>query len=378
MRQAAQVLVDKLVCENLKALVPYESARRLFAASDNNQDAQVPVWLNANESPFANEYQLDCERLNRYPDCQPSSVIKSYAAYAGINNQQLLVSRGADEGIELLIRAFCTPGKDRILICPPTYGMYAISAETCNVGVEIAPLKHDFSLDIDTVKTYKEKVNVVFICSPNNPTGTCVAPEQIEHVLNHFADSALVVVDEAYIEFDAQSTFATKLGQYPNLVILRTLSKAFALAGIRCGFTLANEAIIHTLLKVIAPYPMPEPVAQIAAQALSDKGLVLMNLQVEHIANEKNKLKHALVNLPNVELVGDDKANFILFRSEHKQDLMDFLVSNKVFIRDQSKQRNLSNCLRITVGNEQQNEQLLELIQQFFSRQINTNTGSQS
>ncbi|KXI27409.1 histidinol-phosphate transaminase [Paraglaciecola hydrolytica] len=367
-----QTLVDKLVCENLKALVPYESARRLFAASDNNQDAQVPVWLNANESPFANEYSIDSDLLNRYPDCQPSAVIKPYASYAGVNNKQLLVSRGADEGIELLIRAFCTPGKDSILICPPTYGMYAISAETCNVGVDVALLKPDFSLDIEAIKTFKDKVNIVFICSPNNPTGTSVAPQQIEQVLNHFADSALVVVDEAYIEFDATCTFATKLAEYPNLVILRTLSKAFALAGIRCGFTLANEAIIHTLLKVIAPYPMPQPVAQIAEQALSAKGLALMTLQVETISDEKAKLKQALSNFPGIELVGDDKANFILFRSAQKQALMDFLVSHKMFIRDQSKQRNLANCLRITVGNVEQNQHLLSLIKQFFASQSNT------
>jgi histidinol-phosphate aminotransferase len=359
-------LVDKLVCENLKALVPYESARRLFAASDNSQDAQVPVWLNANESPFANDYDLDCERLNRYPDCQPSAVIKSYATYAGVNNKQLLVSRGADEGIELLIRAFCTPGQDSILICPPTYGMYAISAHTFNVGVEIAPLNSDFSLDVAVINSFKDKVNIVFICSPNNPTGTSVAPEQIEQVLNYFADSALVVVDEAYIEFDLASTFAQRLADYPNLVILRTLSKAFALAGIRCGFTLANEAIIHTLLKVIAPYPMPEPVAQIAAQALSSHGLRTMSEQVKVIANEKSKLKQALQTLADIELVGDDKANFILFRCAQKQALMDFLVSKKMFIRDQSKQRNLANCLRITVGSPQQNAQLLALINQFY------------
>jgi histidinol-phosphate aminotransferase len=359
-------LVDKLVCENLKALVPYESARRLFAASDNNQDAKMPVWLNANESPFTNDYVLDCERLNRYPDCQPSSLIKPYAAYARVYDTQLLVSRGADEGIELLIRAFCTPGKDRILICPPTYGMYAISAQTCNVGVDIAPLNADFTLDLEAIKAFKDKVNVVFICSPNNPTGTSVAPEQIKQVLTHFADSALVVVDEAYIEFDLKSSFARRIADYPNLVILRTLSKAFALAGIRCGFTLANQAIIHTLLKVIAPYPMPEPVAQIAAQAISSKGVSIMAEQVNIIGLEKTKLKQALKTFSEIELVGDDKANFILFRCAQKQALMDFLVSNKMFIRDQSKQYSLANCLRITVGSAQQNAQLLALINQFY------------
>ncbi|WP_158968022.1 histidinol-phosphate transaminase [Paraglaciecola sp. L3A3] len=364
-------LIDKLVCENVKALVPYESARRLFAASENNQDAQQPVWLNANESPYANEYSVSSEFFNRYPDCQPSSVINAYAKFAGISNKQLLVSRGADEGIELLIRAFCTPGQDKILICPPTYGMYAISAETANVGIEKAPLNADFSLDIETIKSFKDQVNLVFICSPNNPTGTGVAPQQIEQVLNHFAGSALVVVDEAYIEFDASNSWANKLEQYDNLVILRTLSKAFALAGLRCGFTLANAQIIHTLLKVIAPYPMPEPVAQIAAQALSDKGLSTMQTQVSAIQKEKDLLKQSLIKMGDIQLVGDDKANFILFRTAQKQALMDYLVSHKMFIRDQSKQFNLQNCLRITVGSAEQNQQLLALISSFYQLQGN-------
>ena len=167
------------------------------------------------------------------------------------------------------------------------------------------------------------------------------------------------MVDEAYIEFDLKSSFARRIADYPNLVILRTLSKAFALAGIRCGFTLANQAIIHTLLKVIAPYPMPEPVAQIAAQAISSKGVSIMAEQVNIIGLEKNKLKQGLKAFSEIELVGDDKANFILFRCAQKQALMDFLVSNKMFIRDQSKQYSLANCLRITVGSAQQNAQLI-------------------
>ena len=367
MNNPVTALIDKLVCDNLKDLVPYESARRLFAASANSEGA-VPMWLNANESPFANDYELDCERLNRYPDCQPARVINAYARYTGLDPKQVLVSRGADEGIELLVRAFCTPGKDSVLICPPTYGMYAISAQTCNVAVQLAPLNHDFSLDLQAIKGFKDKVNLVFICSPNNPTGTVVDPEQIRQVLEHFADSALVVVDEAYIEFDLASNWAAQLARYPHLVILRTLSKAFALAGIRCGFTLANEQIIQTLLKVIAPYPVPEPVAQIAAQALSSAGLATMAAQVQTIKSEKDKLKHALGKFSAITLVGDDKANFILFRCEQKQALMDYLVSHKLYIRDQSRQRNLQQCLRITVGSAEQNQHLLALIGQFYQQ----------
>jgi histidinol-phosphate aminotransferase len=358
-------LVDKLICENLKVLKPYESARRIFAGGDSDSE----TWLNANESPFANDFNIDTSHFNRYPDCQPQSVLIPYAEYAGVQANQLLVSRGADEGIELLIRTFCTPGKDSILICPPTYGMYAISAETCNVGIEKVPLNTDFSLDIPAINAYQGKVNLVFICSPNNPTGTSIDKAQLKQVLEHFADSALVVVDEAYIEFDASNTWATELMTYPNLVVLRTLSKAFALAGLRCGFTLANSDIIQSIMKVIAPYPMPEPVAQIAAQALSTTGLEQMSEQVEYLQQQKQWVKQRLSQFPALKLVGDDKANFILFRHPQKQALMDFLVTNSVLIRDQSKQVSLDNCLRITLGTQQQNEKLLALMASFFIQQ---------
>jgi histidinol-phosphate aminotransferase len=362
-------LVNKLLAENLKALKPYESARRLFSAADSAQDQ---VWLNANESPFTNSYEVDPSHFNRYPDCQPPAVVKAYAKYAGIKTEQILVSRGADEGIELLTRTFCIPGQDNILICPPTYGMYAISAETCNVGIEKAPLLKDFSLDIPAICAFKGKVNLVFICSPNNPTGTSVKRDQLQQVIEHFADSALVVVDEAYIEFDLANNWAMQLPQYPNLVILRTLSKAFALAGLRCGFTLAAADIIGALMKVIAPYPVPEPVAQIAAQALSQHGIRQMSQQVLCIKAEKSKIKQGLARIAEIELVGDDKANFILFRYPQKQALMDYLLSNGILIRDQSKQLNLDNCLRITVGSTPQNEQLLANIVSFFAQQEKT------
>ena len=358
-------LVNKLTCENLKALKPYESARRIFAGGNSDSE----TWLNANESPFSNDFNINTAHFNRYPDCQPPSVLLPYAKYAGVQADQLLISRGADEGIELLIRTFCTPGKDSILICPPTYGMYAISAETSNVGIEKAPLNEDFSLDIPAMSVYQGKVNLVFICSPNNPTGTSIGKAQLKQVLEQFADSALVVVDEAYIEFDADNSWATELATYPNLVILRTLSKAFALAGLRCGFTLANSDVIHSIMKVIAPYPVPEPVAQIASQALSQNGLKQMAEQVEYLYQQKQWVKQQLSQFPDLALVGDDKANFILFRHPQKQPLMDFLVVNAVLIRDQSKQINLDNCLRITLGTQLQNEKLLALMASFFKQQ---------
>ena len=350
--------LNNLVNPHLIDLKPYESARRLFSGGN--------YFLNANESPFANNYEIDASRFNRYPDCQPEAVVKGYADYAGLDVNNVIVTRGADEGIELLIRAFCEPGKDNIVICPPTYGMYAISAETCNVGVQKVQLKPDFSLDIDGLKQVGD-TNLVFICSPNNPTGTSVPREQIKTVLEYFAGKALVVVDEAYIEFDDSDSWASEIAQYDNLVVLRTLSKAFGLAGLRCGFTLAQPTVIQCLMKVIAPYPMPEPVAQIAAQALSETGLQTISEQVATMTSQRTALQQALRNIPSIELVGDAQANFVLFRCEHKDALMQHLVNNGMLIRDQSKQVGLNNCLRATVGNEQEQSVLLSLIESFYA-----------
>ncbi|GEA13393.1 histidinol-phosphate transaminase [Alteromonas sp. KUL49] len=350
-------LIDTLINDNLVPLKPYESARRLFSGGQD--------WLNANESPFANDYGVDSSSFNRYPSCQPKSVVNGYASYANVTKEQLIVTRGADEGIELLIRTFCTPGKDNILICPPTYGMYAISAETCDIGVKTVPLKSDFNLDVEGICA-TDNVNLVFICAPNNPTGTQVARADIKTVLEHFSESALVVVDEAYIEFDADNTWATEINNYPNLVVLRTLSKAFALAGLRCGFTLAQAPVIQALLKVIAPYPIPEPVAQIAAQALSSDALERLQQQVSELNQEKAALAAALAAVDGITLVGDTKANFILFRFAKASALMAYLVSQGMLIRDQSKQLNLSNCLRVSIGTKAQNQRLMNLINAFL------------
>ncbi|MDG1253709.1 MAG: histidinol-phosphate transaminase [Glaciecola sp.] len=360
------------IAKHVKDLVPYASARRLFAASAQSNDSQIPIWLNANEAPTSTQYELDTSLYNRYPDCQPDAVISAYAQYAGVNKDQVLVSRGADEGIELLIRAFCNPVTDHVLICPPTYGMYAISARTCNVGVKSVPLINndlgDFQLDVANIIAASNNVKLVFICAPNNPTGTLPSRLDIEMIIQHYAQTALVVIDEAYIEFTDEPHLSL-LAQYPNVVVLRTLSKAFALAGLRCGFTLAQPDIIHELLKVIAPYPLSAPVADIAAQALSAEGLKRMREQVASILHEQVALVDDLASIGDIELVGAQTGNFILFRTIHKDALMQFLVHHKVFIRDQSKQQQLENCLRISTGNAAENARLLELITQFYQIQ---------
>lgn len=272
-------MVKKLARQTVQELTPYQSARRLGGQGD--------IWLNANESPFANEYNINHTRLNRYSECQPPQLIEAYANYAGVRPEQVLTSRGADEGIELLIRAFCEPNQDAILYCPPTYGMYSISAQTSDVNAIAVPLTKEWQLDLPAIFAQLDRVKLVFVCSPNNPTGNLLAKADIEALLERTQDSALVVVDEAYIDFCSEESVANLLDRYSNLVILRTLSKAFALAGLRCGFTLANPQVIELLLKVIAPYPVPIPVADIAIAALSEAGIARTKFQVLDIcANE--------------------------------------------------------------------------------------------
>ena len=210
--------IEELARANVRALTPYLSARRLGGKGD--------VWLNANEFPTAVNFDLSQQTLNRYPEGQPKAVIEGYAQYAGLNSDQVLVCRGADEGIELLIRAFCEPGKDAILFCPPTYGMYSVSAETFGVEYRTALTLENWQLDLQSISDQLDSVKLVYICSPNNPTGQLINPQDIRDVLEMTRGKALVVADEAYIEFCPEATLTGWLSEYPHLVILRTLSKA--------------------------------------------------------------------------------------------------------------------------------------------------------
>lgn len=346
----------KLVRENIQALIPYQSARRLGGKGD--------VWLNANEYPESVAFQLTQQTLNRYPECQPEQVIKRYAVYAGVSPEQVLVSRGADEGIELLIRAFCEPGKDAVLYCPPTYGMYGVSAETFNVECRLVPSLENWQLDLPAITDSLSGVKVIYVCSPNNPTGNLLNPADIRQLLDITKDKAIVVVDEAYIEFCPQASVVSWLSDYPHLVILRTLSKAFALAGLRCGFTLANQEVIETLLKVIAPYPLSTPVADIAAQALSEEGIAAMYQRVETLKKNRNWLYEQLGQLPLVEQIFNSESNYILIRFRNSPAIFKILWDNGIILRDQNKQPGLSGCLRISIGTQAECERLVTALKQ--------------
>lgn len=348
--------VSALARDNVQKLTPYQSARRLGGNGD--------VWLNANEYPIAPQFELTDRSFNRYPECQPQSVITRYAAYANLEADQVLVSRGADEGIELLIRAFCEPGKDAILYCPPTYGMYGVSAETIGVECRTVPAKKDWQLDLPAIEAALDGVKLVYVCSPNNPTGNVINPQDIRTLLETTRGRAIVIVDEAYIEFCPQASVAGWLQEYPHLAILRTLSKAFALAGLRCGFTLANAELIALLTKVIAPYPLSTPVADIAAQALSSEGLAIMRARVAEVRANRTWLQQILNTCPSVEQIFDSESNSLLVRFSDSSLVFKTLWDQGIILRDQSKQPSLSGCLRITIGTRQECQRVIDALQQ--------------
>ncbi|MDF7760054.1 histidinol-phosphate transaminase [Kosakonia cowanii] len=346
--------IEELARKNVRELTPYQSARRLGGKGD--------VWLNANEFPTAVPFDLTQNALNRYPECQPKAVIDNYAGYAGVKPEQVLVSRGADEGIELLIRAFCEPGQDAVLFCPPTYGMYSVSAETFGVEYRTVLARENWQLDLQGIADKLDGVKLVYVCSPNNPTGQIINPQDLRSLLEMTRGKALVIADEAYIEFCPQATLAGWLSEYPHLVILRTLSKAFALAGLRCGFTLANEEVIALLMKVIAPYPLSTPVADIAAQALSPQGVVAMRERVAQIVAERAYLVKALRDIPCVEQVFDSETNYILVRVTASSAVFKSLWDQGIILRDQNKQPSLSGCLRITIGTREESQRVIDAL----------------
>ncbi|MCS2161478.1 histidinol-phosphate transaminase [Scandinavium sp. H11S7] len=346
--------IEELARKNVRDLTPYQSARRLGGKGD--------VWLNANEFPTAVSFDLSQQALNRYPECQPKAVIENYAQYAGLKPEQVLVSRGADEGIELLIRAFCEPGKDAILFCPPTYGMYSVSAETFGVEYRTVPALENWQLDLQAIADKLDGVKVVYVCSPNNPTGQIINPQDFRVLLEMTRGKALVVADEAYIEFCPQATLTGWIAEYPHLVVLRTLSKAFALAGLRCGFTLASEDVIALLMKVIAPYPLSTPVADIAAQALSPLGINAMRDRVAQILEERQYLITQLRDIACVEQVFDSETNYILVRLTASSAVFKSLWDQGIILRDQNKQPSLSGCLRITIGTRDESQRVIDAL----------------
>ena len=349
----------------MQKLTPYQSARRIVAAAGGRGD----IWLNANESAESVPMALQNERFNRYPEPQPEAVVEAYASYAGVSPEQILVTRGGDEGIELLVRTFCRPSEDAVLQFPPTYGMYAVSAETNGAKVinlitapdrGWVPDAAEASHTLDT----RPEVKLVFACSPGNPTGTLIPMGVLRKLAQVAAGRALLVIDEAYIEFSPADTAVDLLKEFPHVVIIRTLSKAFALAGLRCGFLLSSPGVIGMLKKVIAPYPIPSPVADLAAQALTPAAVSAMRQRAAAAVMRRCELEVALEDLPGVEAVFPSASNFLLAEFSDGPQVFKAMWDRGIILRDQNRQPTLANCIRITVGTQDENDELLAALRE--------------
>lgn len=338
----------------IRALQPYSSAR--MEASGGR------VMLNANESPWAppGDGELDC---NRYPDPQPTALLGALARLYGVRASQLLVGRGSDEAIDLLVRAFCRAGQDAILIQPPTFGMYAVSARIQGAEVISVPLATDFTLDVDALlAAVTPSVKLVFVCTPNNPTGQRVPLRDIERLARTLSDRALVVVDEAYIEFSQAQSAAPLVNQFDNLAVLRTLSKAWALAGARIGTLLAHEDVISLLRRILAPYPLPRPCVALALEALSPEGQADAREHLAVVRSERDRLTQALVAVPGVRAVLPSHANFLAVRFDDAGAAYQRLLCAGIVVRDIHRYPQLGDALRITIGTPAENDRVLDVL----------------
>lgn len=337
------------------AMTPYSSARR--------EESQGKIWLNANESPWPLQEGF-C--FNRYPEPQPSALLSALANLYQVTHENLLITRGSDEAIDLLLRVFCAAGKEAILICPPTYGMYHIAAQIQHAACFSVPLdkENDFALDAEAVlKTMQPAIKLIFLCSPNNPTGNILNREAILWLCQQVLGKALVIVDEAYIEFSLTESLTAELKDHPNLVILRTLSKAYSLAGVRCGAVIANPITINLLQQIIAPYPIPTLIADLVVSQLKTTVLADVSVKIALIRAEREKLINFLKGLPYVKKVWCSQANFVLLQVADASALMAHCRHHGIIIRDRQREFNLQNCVRITVGSSSENQTLMEVLQ---------------
>ena len=348
-------VITTLLPKNINELKAYSSAKSMKLSGS--------TWLNANESPYAKTFDVSLDNLNRYPDPQPQAVIDAYADYTGVSEENVLMTRGADEGIELLVRTFCEPSKDSISIFAPTYGMYKVTADTHNVALNVLSQEQLINDDKTTICEACAQSKLVFICNPNNPTGAILPVEKIAEIADELSGKAIVVVDEAYIEFCEAYSSVSLLQDFKNVVVLRTLSKAFALAGLRTGFMLSNSELLNVVRKVIAPYPVSTVVAAIAAQALSKDAITQVKRQVQILNAAKAELSLALKNSKQVITVLDSYANFVTIRLKDKAAIdvamQSGLIMRPFVLFDQD------DWIRISIGTEQELQQVTDWLNGF-------------
>ena len=343
--------IENLVRSNIIQLKPYRSAR---------QDHSGGILLDANENAYGSPVQLDALELNRYPDPYQSVLRKRVAEINNTQMENVFIGSGSDEVIDLLYRVFCDPAVDNVIIPEPTYGMYRVSADIHNVPVKSSLLTDEFQLDReDILRQVDESTKMVFCCSPNNPTGNLLSEEDIFHLCN--AINALIIVDEAYVEFADSESLVRHIAEYPNLVVMRTFSKSWGLAGIRVGYCVGHSAIIKYLQKVKAPYNVNSVSASLALKALevqSERKQI-----VDTIRKERERLIEQLGKLAFVKQIYSSDANFFLIRVNNPRGVYTKLIDKGIIIRDRSNQPKLTGCIRITVGTPQQNDALIKAME---------------
>ena len=336
--------LEKIVRTNIKALNGYSSARDEFKG-------RADVFLDANENPFGT--------LNRYPDPHQKEIKQKLSTIKKVATNQIFVGNGSDEVIDLAFRIFCEPGKDKVLTFSPTYGMYDVSAGINDIELIKQPLINDFQINLNQLQPYLdfEDVKIIFICSPNNPTGNNLNTDDVEYILENF--NGIVIVDEAYIDFSSQASFIKNINKYNNLIVSQTFSKAWGLAGVRTGVAYASEEIINLYNRVKPPYNVSTLNQKAVLNSLDNLEEVTKN--IETILLERTKLKEALSELPIVKKIYPTEANFLLVEVDNANKAYQYLIDEKVIVRNRNTQ--VGNCIRITIGTPEENKRLIKTLQ---------------
>lgn len=344
--------LQNILRPNIKTLKPYSSARDEF-------QGEASVYLDANENAFGSPLE---QQYNRYPDPLQFQVKKRLSEIKGVPTRNIFLGNGSDEAIDILFRSFCNPGTDNVILVPPTYGMYEVSANINDIEIKRVPLTAEYQLNLEGIaEAIDDRTKLIFVCSPNNPTGNSINREDIETLLANF--KGLVVVDEAYINFSRQKSFIQELTEYANLVVLQTLSKAWGLAGLRVGMAYASEEIIEVMNRVKPPYNINEASQQLALQALQNIDQV--NSWIKETLSERDKLVLQLKNFDFVLDIYPSDANFILVKTTDPRGIYNYLVNNGIIVRDRSKVELCEGALRITIGTPAENQKLLETLQAY-------------
>jgi histidinol-phosphate aminotransferase len=320
--------------------------------------------MHANEMPWRAQGDNTQAGLNRYPEPQPRALVERMARLYDVPAANVLVGRGSDEAIDLLVRAFCRAGEDSVLITPPTFGFYKVAARIQGAGVIEVPLLPDsFALDVAGVLEAGRRAKLIFLCSPNNPTGNLLDESALLGICRELAERALVCVDEAYIEFAGRTSLTTRLAEFPNLVVLRTLSKAYALAGARLGTLIAGEDIVSLLKRIIPPYAIPASTIEQVLALTEAPQRAMAAARISTLLDERDRAVERLARMAGVVRVYPSHANFLLVQF---RDARAALAAGKhagLLVRDFSSAPGLANCLRLSIGTPEQNERLLAALE---------------